>query len=765
MASLLSKILAEVHENVATGIHPTVAALTDAFLNYLKEPRYQNPLSLSELARLFSAFYADLNSLVINIYTHLNTNKRQLLSASKIFQNDPKQFDYLLAIASYSSNSIKLVKRTDDEALFQLRVFAYYKFLTIMDTIEKAQYDLFSSASEKSTLYDKIFRFDERDIAIQRLLSEKIRILRELKLPLSCFCESESEPKLDGFFSSLDQEDSNTLIEIQQSFKLLNSLRTPATKLKYIVKTQKLLIKLLSSYYDKDTSKVNSDILLPALIYVIVYHLPEEDDTDHDLFLNFTFVKNFLSTIEPHKTDAAAFPLNTPLAGYNPTEKRRVRDRKFLSSSLFELMNLNETGEETGQVLDSDRALTNHLQATHFNNGELQYYLTNFEAILYFLLNSTIEELIPAHHPVPDEYKDNDLMTMPLHRVLETKQEPPLQEEFAKKVDEELEGNRSRSNSLFNTITSAVSQSVNRSRSNLALKLTGTINKEIFPHSTDFESSIYSSPLALSDRVDYYGLGRVRNFLGRIGLVLNIQFKPLDEEGEDYFGTPHHNETRSKRSSTLFDKISPHHSRTRSGSLETAIPPTNLHGRKPSLSAKLTSGVTEFMTKLSTAGNAVPSTLQGSPAPPAITVGSGRDSSSSLHSYVENSPFEAPRPEIGERSSSIQTMDRWFNNITEDGVTTAPAGEEHENIHQTTSSNASNPYTTVDSNFNDSSVFSASFAELTKYQHIAFETLTISELKLLKSYYDQLCSEVMSTKSGSKTSNEFLPDHKDATSI
>lgn len=792
MATILHDIVGEVHENVSAGLHPTVSALVDGFLNYLKEPRYQNPLSLTELASLFASFYVDLNSLAINIYTQLNTNKRLLLTGSEIFKKDLKLFDYLLAIASYSASSIKLVKRSDARAMFQLRVFAYYKFLTIIDTIEKAQYDLFCSSNpgDKSTLYDKIFRFDERDISIQKLLSEKIRILRNLNLPLSCFCESSDKDenvRLDEFFLVLSEKDEATLEEIKASLKLLSHVRTPSTKLKYIVKTQKLLILLLSSFYNNDTSKVNSDILLPALIYVIIYHLSDDEEEENDLFLNFTFVKSFLNLIEPYKVDATIFTLNTPLSSYNPTEKKRSfarADRKALKSNLYELLNLSEANveedleEETENFkgLQSDKDLIHHLQTNYLNNGELQYYLTNFEAILYFLLNSTIEELVPEGFTIPQVYHDNVLMTMSLHKIIEerTKDEKAVQasQEYSKTIDEELGTNRSRSSSLFNTITSAVSQSVSqsvtRSRSNSGQVRSpgGSLNREIFPHTTDFESSIYASPLASNDRPDY-GIGRMRNILGRIGLVSNIQFKALEEdEAEDLSGSSELHDTRTKRSTTLLDKISPHQSRTRSESLENSGMGSNstIQIRKPSLTTKFSNGVSEFMTKLSTAATV--------PAPPAIAslTTSGRESNTSLHSYADNSPFEDPatgakRAEIGERTSSMHTMDQWFNNITN---TTEKAEPAHVPTHQPRSSNASNAYTTVDSNFNEGSVFSASFGELMKYQHIDFETLTISDLKIMKGYYDQLCSEFMSTKTGSKTSNEYLPEEenfKDQTSI
>lgn len=778
MTSVLKDIVGEVHGNTASGIHPTVLALVDGFLVYLREPRYQNPLLLDELARLFQSFYGDLNSLVINIYTQLNTNKRQLLQKSHVFNSDPDTFDYLVAIANYSSSSIKLVKRTDPQALKQLRVFAFYKFLTILDTIEKAQYDLFSASSpgDRSTLYDKIFRFDERDIKSQTLLSEKIRVLRNLNLPYSCFCDTadaDEKARLDEFFLTFHVGENATLERIQNCLRLLNQVRTPSAKLKHIVKIQKLLIILLSAFYDNDPSKVNNDVLLPSLIYIIIYHLPgneallKEDtnasEPDYDLYLNFTFVKTFLNLIDPYYVDCSTFTLGSSLLFYNPTDKKRsqVRNNK-VSTNLYELLNLSESPNEEkddsdsvfleAKELENDHNLINYIQLSFLNNGEHQYYLTNFEAILFFLLNTPIQELVPEDFTIPEGLSNNRHITMGIHDIIDldkknkpVEEEAPLDDEVARLAQEELDGTRTRSSSLFNTITSAVSHQVNRSRSNSSALKSPT--KEV---AHDFEASLYTSPLASSDRVDHYGLGRVRNLLGRLGLVSSMQVRPptLDEETISISGdtsTEILTDARTKRSLSLFDKLSPSHPRTRSGSLEaggTGLIPSNSGPRRATLSTKFSNGVTEFMTKLSTAA------VVNAPIVDHV-------SNASSHSLEEASPFEehgqAKRPEFVNRTSSLQTMDRWFNNIT--GTSTDAALN-----HQPSSSNASNQFTTGDSNFNEGSVFSASFGELTRYQHTDFESLTINDLKTLKGYYDQLCSEVMSAKTGSKTSNEFLSE-------
>lgn len=773
--SVLDTIAAEVHDNVSTELHPTVSALVDAFLAYLKEPRYSNPLGLGELALLFANFYADLNSLVIYIYTKLNLNKRQLLQKLALFQNDPKTFDYLVALAEYKTLSNVSVRRSDPHALFQLRVFAHYKFLTIVDTIEKAQYDLFNSCSpgDKLTLFDKIFRFDEKDIRSQQLWTDKIKLLRNLNLPLSSFCESRNEgenAKLDEYFLTLDASESLTLHDIKKNFKLLNLVNTPSAKLNYLVNTQKLIVRLLLNFYN-DPSKVNNDILLPALIYIIIYHLPEDapegDDPDsmtsYDLFLNLTFIKNFLNVLDAHKVDISTFTLNTSLSSYKPLGKKRPFSLvKNSSSNLYHLINLKESSETVDLTDDasnpiyaveefqSDRALIDHIQKSYLNHGELQYYLTNFEAVVYFLLNSTLDEIVPEGFLIQESLKEEKLLNKPLHKILEeelesapAKEEKQINEEqLSKALDEELDLNRARSSSLFNTISSAVQSSVSRSRSNSgAIKAAKESNSQ-----SDFESSIYGSSLTN----EVYGFGRMKSILGKLGSSA-IQFRQgLEEELNSSNFTASDtqvNETRQKRASTLLEKLSPNHTRTRSDSLDasgaSSTSATQVQSRKPTFSLKFSSAASEFMTKFSAAANN-PSGYNNT-----VPVNQGHNSNASLQSFEEQSPFEDSRPAIGERSASLHTMDRWFHNLTNEAGETAVSNDVLN--HQSSSSAASNAFTN-----NEDSVFSYTAEELTRYQHLDFDTMTISDLKLLKNYYDQLCAEFIASKTESKTSNESL---------
>lgn len=741
--TLVGTISEEVLQKTESELHPKVSALVSAFVAYLKEPRYQNPLTISELAALFGAFYQDLYGLVFNIYAQLTLCKRQLIQNSPLFAKDLKTYDYLNAIAHYSSSHTKLLKRSDPQAAYQLRVFAFYKAVTIIRTCEMAQSQLFSSVTpgDHTELYYKIFRFDLRDLSIQDLLTEKLAILRKLSLPLSAFCETEfksDSSSLDEYFMSLSGEASQNLADIKSHIIELDKARTADSKLQYIVKIQKSLIDLCAGYYDNDSSKVNNDLLLPALIYIIIYHPPEapENEPEVDLYLNFTFVKYFSQILDPYNITASSFNLNSSLSNYTPTERREtyVRNEKTLSLNFFELINLKESNpailEDAEVEFRSDTALINYLQKAYFNTGELQYYLTNFEAILYFLVNTPIKDIVPDDYTIPDALLRKDVVTLPLHQVLEARESKDDttthgsndESETLNNLEEQVdESSRSRSSSLFNTISSAVTQTVNRSRSNsAALKAQ---HKE--SASQGFEASLTSS----LHNGDNYGLTPVRKFFGRIGQASGVNLAE-HENGSAHDGEENA-ENRSKRSLSLFDVFSPSQPRTRSGSGDN--PPfmhtSNL--RKPTITTKLLNGVSELITKLNVAANASSHTLS------LYSEGNGHFKTPSREDSLEDCSLgQKPAPLMSDRASSVE---KWFNNLGEQGDA------------QTTNSQ-------MDSAYNEGSLFSASFEELTKYHHADFETLTMKDLKSMKNYYDQLCNELLALKSDLKTSHEYLPE-------
>lgn len=818
----------EVHSNICQHLHPSVSQLVSGFIKYLKEPRYQSPLTLSELSRLFQSFYQDLNSLIINIYTQSNSNKRNLLSNSQYFGENPKDFDYLLAIANYSSSSIKLSKRSDPEANLQLRVFNFYKFLIIFESIERAQFDLFNSCNNPSDdneiiLYNKIFKFDEKDIAIQSILDEKLTLLKNLNLPFTSLSEGndESIDKLNEFFKKLSPS-SSILSKIIKKFNQLNDQITPFAKLKCIVKIQKYLIILLSEIYDNDLSKINNDILLPSLIYIIIHY-----SNSNNLYLNFTFIQNFINLIDPYKVDASIFTLNSSFSSYKPNNYRFKKPSpsntslnqssnqasKKLSNNLYQLLNLNESSdfnqeeEDCGiDFFNNDKDLINYIQANYLNNGELYYYLTNFEAILFFLQNVTIDEL-------PDIDSNDEILIKPIHKLVEVEEIVADQPKSVKSSDdlkkvmmEEFDETRSRSSSLLNTISTkfndATSFSTNRSRSNSASIFNNKNgSKEVFPSTgyesnntnNNFENSIMASPILSNDSNtdENSSLTVMKNILNRFSSVSVLQFRPTIDGALNDLNS---NESNHRRSSSLINKLSPNHSRTRSSSLEQMISnnplfnatstssasnPTSgrnnstsstnstTNDKRNSITSKFTYGVSEFMTKLNS-----PVTQN----PPNIihTNPKGHKSSSSLHSLPENddndnqsigsSTIIQKRPDYNHRNrtSSLQIMDKWFNNLSTN--TTANSPNKNEKLKTSTDSpNATvvdNTDGMADSESNEVSLFSNSYRELTKYQNIDFDSLTISDLRNLKNYYDQLCNDLNVNKLELKTSDEDNDERK-----
>lgn len=784
------------------GLHPQILLLVTAFLRYLKEPRYQLPLTLPELLRLFQLFSKDLNLVVIHLYTQLNTNKRQLLASLAHFAAHPHQFDYLLAIAAYSTSSLKLMKRTDAAAVAQLRVFNYYKLVTIFGALELAQNHLFNSVSSEDgpelvRLYDKVLRFDHRDVVIQRFLDQKLRLLRALDLPFSTFSEhndNANDAKLDRFFADLKSSPNKALAEVQTAFLALNDSRTPFSKLRCIVSIQKHVIALLTELYPDNHAKINNDVLLPSVIYIIIYLLPES--MVYDLYLNFTFVKNFLNLIDPYKVDLTYASTATSFASYTPAEKHlsnkvlASHTKKKPSSNLYELLNIDESNttddvfeEPPAEPIDffhNDKALLDYIQTNHFNNGELNYYLTNFEAILFFILNVTIDELTSSNDTIADEYANNDILKTSLHRLVDKELVKDFQfpqhldkDEIEKQMNEELNDARTRSGSLLNTISNKINDaaiSVNRSRSNSSIMNTlksSNSSRDTFAGVADFESSIVAAPVV--DNAGDGSISLVRNILGRFGPVLLIRGSidenlETTETGKPVLIVESNPEgldnIKHKRSNSIINRLSPNHSRTRSSSLENQFASLSTRNnpndsKRNSLTSKFTTGVSEFMTKLNNPASvaAIGTTIADA----------GHGSSSSLHSLIVPSEEGTKRPDLSRsRTTSLQIMDKWFNNISSHPNTAnnAPATASVAAPPSLPTVEGTPGILTMDMTSNDGSVFSTSFRELTKYQHLDFEQLTVHDLRNLKSYYDQLCSELNVTKTESKTSHEQDDDDK-----
>ncbi|RLV88361.1 hypothetical protein JA9_004228 [Meyerozyma sp. JA9] len=655
-----------------SSFHPSISALTQSFVRYLREPRFQAPLSLDELKVLFSSFYDDLNGLAINVYTQSNSCKKRLIARSDHFNAHPHHYDYLLAIANYSSSSIKLSKRTDDESLMQLRVFNYYKFLTVTKALECAHTELFSASTspDGSSLHEKLQRFDHHDIVFQEFLDDKLEAMKDI--PFEAFSEGDRYPLVDK------QE------EIHELSRLLASVKdkfTPREKLNVVVSLQQRLITLLSESSAGKTSDVSADHLLPVLIHFLVRH-----GSGCDLYLTFMFMKNFLNLLDPTSIDPNHFTTHSSFSNYAP-ETRSVIHKKRARKSLFECLNLNledtEHPVDDFDFFDSDKKLAAHLQAEYLNNGELMYYLTNFEAALFFLSNVTGDELQLQNQA--------EILSTSIIKLVE--KDMLTQFKFPEEVKQEtsssassspvrLRNNRSRSTSLLNAISSRLNAGsiiTTRSRSNSGNNA-GPARRETFPSMEVTEDD---------------GSSLMRSLITRFSSVSVPQFRTPTSEGDA-------------------DSIDARLETERANSVDEHADP-----KRNSITQKFSTGVTEFMTRIGQS--------QGQSQSQSFTTIANHASQTSL----DLKAAEGARS----RTTSIQIMDRWFGAISQ----TAPEAEHNDS--------------TVESQ-EESSVFSAPIRELTKYQDTDFDSLTIQDLRTLKAYYDQLCTELGVSKSESKTTGD-----------
>lgn len=833
-------------------IHPQITLLTRAFLKYLKEPRYQAPLSLEELAGLFANLYTDLNTLAVNLYTQLNSTKKHLIAASPTFALQPARFDYLLAIADFLALTVKLTKRTDEHALWQLRVFNYYKFLMVWELVEVMLEEMFGTtkhadgvdspdsapSSVKDTaedtasshtatipnntpadavpkalsahapaasvsplvdtadpspsgvggleLYHKIFSFDQKDIIYQEFLDDKLASLRALNLPLTCFVET---PALAAAFSPPPALDA--------LFARLNRSSTPLAKLHAIVAIQKHLIRhVADAAFDADTSAVNNDVLLPLLIFYIITHLP----AGADLYLNLRFVRNFLNLV-PDKFDLATFPANTSVHAYVPTDKlgRRGRGKR---GSLYKFLHL-EAAPETPElakaapvaaldaaapdIFSSDAALVAHLQTQFLNRGELMFYLTNFEAVLFFLLNVTLDELKVEHA------SSNELLTAPLSKLVDAELlnlfkfpagdatplapaaltavhvdivEPEAPSEDAAAAapafDSTAATTRSRLSSLFNTISTKISDARLRSNSSI---LNSFKPKETFPSiasplahgasstaSSDGDGeSLQTSPVTSIEHHDP-SLSMVKSLLGRFGLVLIPLFgvastgntscstvvpngaevvqsadpvaaAPASKPGAPAADAPATEPTAAASSTAAEASAAPVPPASAAPAAKIFASPINLrtrassftesHQKRNSITSKFTLGMNELMTKLNNANT--------------------NTSSLSLHS-MEDTLYNADlprRPEYNRsRTTSLQIMDKWISNLTSMAGTQAAPGN----------STAVSLGPTI-----ELAEPSQEIEELTRFEGVSLDSLTIGDLRTLKRNYDRLCAMVATT--------------------
>lgn len=756
---VLSSLKEEVH-STSRNLNPQVIQLVHAFVAYLKEPRFQAPLTLQELSQLFKNFYSDLDILCVNLYTQSNSVKKQLIAQSDYFRNHPEEYDYLLAIANSKSSS-KLAKRTDIEAVYQLRVFNYYKLLYITETIEAAQVELFASCGatdEDPPLIEKVFRFDERDILFQEFFDDKLQALRDLKLPFSCFIEHDEDHRLSKYFSAmaLMDDQKSTLTKIGELFSKLNKAVTPTTKLSILVRIQKSLIIFLSEAYGADVSKINNDDLIPSLIYIIIYHIPF---SECELYLNFNFVKNFLNTFDPYELESLTGTSHSSPGSTLSKHSNKSKSVETNKRSLFDLLNLKD--DDNSEVdcrlisfFKNDMELIQYIQSNCLHSGEDKFYFTNFEAVLYFLLNVKIDEL---SHEITTSNKllHDSLDKLVDDELLSHFQFPDglAKDEIRKSLEDST---RSRSSSLLNSIGSRITDvaaSVNRSRSNSGNNNNKASGKENFPplNNTENEGT------------------RMKSILGRLSLVLVLVPVPTFRYTVDDMSTTSVNEILDKPDKQQDDKpkkkaskgrISQMQNRTRASSLDIANENEYQNGvskghpalKRNSITNRLTNGVSEFITKFNTANGNV----SGPSSPHKTTSLSSLHSlDESSHDAIENSIdgifndhndstatiHNRPVQTTRNSSMSLQFMDKFFSNLS---YSTAPPKQGNEF-----------PLTEIPDSLDSNT------KEIMKYWNQDFDQLTVKDLKNLKVCYDKLCHEIIS-KSYDQGSQKS--DHNDINS-
>ncbi|RLV90911.1 hypothetical protein JA1_004214 [Spathaspora sp. JA1] len=767
------KLLETLHEEVRTNLtlHPQISSLIQLFLKYLKEPRYQSPLTVEELSHLFNKFYQDLNVLAIGIISQSNTTKKQLISNCQIFNQYPKNFDYLLAIANYSTSSIKLLKRSDDDALYQLRVFNYYKFLIIFESINLAQLELFNSINigDDVTLYDKIFKFDQKDIIYQEFFDDKLSNLKKLNLSFRLFIDHDvgDQERLVEVMDNIQPEE---ILALQENLLDLQKMeKNPYSKLISIVKLHKNLIKL---FIDKgfENKQINNDLLLPSLIYLLIYKLENEE-----LCLNFLFIKNFLNVLDSKDVELYNLNLNS---SYNPNQERLSPpsgSSKIKRGNIFELLNLFESqdqpqtqdfiNDDAFKFFTNDKDLITYLNHEFLNTGELHFYLTNFEAIIEYLANCTISELCSKEEEdltVDSETKKLKILNVPISNLVEEEllshfqfPDGTLQEEIQRKEEEEkqqqqqVEKSRSRSSSLINTITNRLNDS--RMRSNSSLK------QEIFPSLGSEESS------------EGTGLSMMRNILGRFSSASSSGFPQVGSSDTNQETQRHISPER--RSNSLLNKVAPTHSRTRSSSLEAAVNNPFVHSKRNSITSKFASGVTEFMTKLN---NQQQQQIQSIPnLQPGVT--DSNNSNSSLQSLdngysngsntvvdvISGSSTVVPKPEAGRsRTTSLQILDKWFNNLNANATAQQQLSQNASQYSPITPAHQKVRSYQLPTNHEEPVSVIDDVQQLTKYHNIDFENLSIKQLRELKVFYDQFCFCLLSNnnESGKHDSGISLND-------
>ena len=148
----------------------------------------------------------------------------------------------------------------------------------------------------------------------------------------------------------------------------------------------------------------------------------------NDLYLSFLFIRNFLNLIDSLPIEL--YQINLYLS-YNPAQERTpLSSSKYKKSDILGYLNLQDSQDlpqEQSHILSdefkfftNDKELISYINQKFLNTGELNYYLTNFEAIIVYLSNMTIAELLSnSETEISSDLRNSSILKHPIDKLVD----------------------------------------------------------------------------------------------------------------------------------------------------------------------------------------------------------------------------------------------------------------------------------------------------------------------------------------------------------
>ncbi|GMG19966.1 unnamed protein product [Ambrosiozyma monospora] len=209
-----------------------------AFIKFLREPRFAKPLATVEIADLFQGFFKVFNKRAVE------------------FVNDENIIE------------LKEMDKPEGNLLYKYNLLA-----------ERLLCDKFYSSIMFPT---KNLPSDELLKQMNFQFSQKLSILNGLNITLS-HLDVDLDIDETVLVSKLESD-------LLPDFELFTAERSPTLKVKYLYKLHKILTKIIKQCSSCKPSEVNTDILLPVFIYSVI---KLEDLTTHSLVSQLQFIKRF----------------------------------------------------------------------------------------------------------------------------------------------------------------------------------------------------------------------------------------------------------------------------------------------------------------------------------------------------------------------------------------------------------------------------------------------------------------------------------------